>query len=184
MKDHNKNAWTAAMIDRLRELSQTGDTTAVMAETMNREFGLSLSRYSLIGKMRREGIASGNPRKLHTPGQSKKRAKVAAPSIVTDDVPFLPPVKLVVEYVPPGLAPETFLAVGPFKCRQFLPGQDHKSAPEQLVCANPIEPGARRWFCAACSERFSQTGSAAPTEDDGEKFNALRKRSALTGALL
>jgi hypothetical protein len=184
VKDRHMTAWTDAMIDRLRALSQTGETTAEMAVTMNREFCIHLSRYSLIGKMRREGIKSGNPHKLRTPVPAKKRTKVVTPSMVTDDVPFLAPVKLVVEYVPQGRSPETLLAIGPFKCRQFLPGQDHKPAPERLFCANPIEPGARRWFCATCSERFSQPGSAAPTEDDGEKFNALRKRSALTGAML
>lgn len=184
MKDHNKNAWTDAMIERLRVLAATGDTTAVMAVTMNREFGVQLTRYSLIGKMRREGIATGNPRKLHTPGQSKKRTKVAAPAIVTDDVPFLPPVKLVVEYVPAAQNPRTFLEAGQFHCQNFLPDQDHKPAPERLVCANPVNFASRFRFCAACGEHLTSRATKVVLKADSAKHNALRKRSALTGAML
>lgn len=176
--------WTDAMIDRLRALADTGQTTAVMAVAMNREFGVQLSRYSIIGKMHREGIKTGNPYKLQTPGLRKKRSKVVAPPMVTDDPPFLPPVPLAVEYVPPGLNPKPFLNAGQFECQNFLPDQDGKPAPERLVCANPVNFASRFRFCSACGERLTTRATAVVVKDAPLKYRPGRKRSSLTGALL
>ncbi|MCX5569625.1 hypothetical protein [Kaistia nematophila] len=166
--------WTEARLNKLRVLASQGVSAADIA----RELKFWTAKAIRV-KCRAERIKL----KAHR-GAAKKRPKVVAPSIMADDVPFLPPVELVVEYMPAARAPETFLAVGPFKCRQFLPDQDQKPAPDRLVCANPIEPGSRRWFCAACSERFPAPVSADPLEDDAPEFNAARKRSTLTGAVL
>jgi len=184
VKDRNITTWTAAMIERLSALAPTGQTSAVMAEIMNREFGLRLTRYSLIGKMYREGIKSGNPYRLRTPGTKKKRTKVTAPPMVPDDVPFLPPVELVIEYVPAARMPKTFLEAGQFECQNFLPDQDDKPAPERLVCANPVNFASRFRFCAACGEHLTSRATRVVLKAESAKHNALRKRSALTGAML
>jgi len=166
--------WTEARLNKVRVLASKGMSATEMARKLK-----FWTAKAIRTKCREERIKL----KAHK-GVAKKRPKVVAPSIMTDDVPFLLPVELEVEYVPAAQSPETFLAVGPFKCRQFLPDQDQKPAPDRLVCANPIEPGSRRWFCAACSERFPAPVSADPLDDDAPEFNALRKRSTLTGAVL
>lgn len=228
-----KKVWTEQMIDRLRVLAAKGESSADIAATMNREFKMSFTRNSIIGKMQRAEIMSANSPKMNlawTPARlanlrtlaksqltaaeisrklkfwsakairdkcrtegvklkvhkrpARKRPKVVAPSMVTDEVPFLAPVELVVEYVPSARSPKTFRDAGQFACQNFLPDQDHKPAPERLVCANPVNFGSRFRFCATCGERLTVRATRVVIKADPAKFNAARKRSALTGAML
>jgi len=165
--------WTEARVNRLRILAGKGLTVADIARKLK-----FWSAKSIRTKCRAERIKV----KAH---KAPAKPKVAAPPMVTDEVPFLPPAELVVEYVPTGGAPKPFLEAGQFECQYILPGQGEKPAPERLVCANPVNFGSRFRFCAACGERLTTRATVVRIREP--KPNGARpgrKRSVLSGALL
>ncbi|WEK50335.1 MAG: hypothetical protein P0Y66_22280 [Candidatus Kaistia colombiensis] len=166
--------WTPERVDKLRVLASNRMSATEISKALK-----FWSAKVIRNKCRDEKIKL----KAHK-GAAKMPPKVKAPPMATDDVPFLPPVALVVEYVPAARSPKTFLEAGQFECQNFLPDQDSKPAHERLVCANPVNFASRFRFCAACGERLTVRATKVVVRAAPAKFNAARKRSALTGAML
>lgn len=165
--------WTPARIDRLRVLASKDLSVAEISAKLR-----FWSAKAIRGKCRVERIKL----KAH---KTQPRPGGAAPPLATEEVPFLPPAELVVEYVPTGGTPKPFLEAGQFECQYILPGQDTKPAPERLVCANPVNFASRFRFCAACGERLTMRATVVRIREP--KPNGARpgpKRSVLSGALL
>lgn len=163
--------WTPTRLDRLRVLASKGLTVAEISAKLK-----FWSAKAIRTKCRAERIKL----KAH---KKQPRPKVAAPPMVTEEVPFLLPAELIVEYVPTAGAPKPFLEAGQFECQYILPGQDDKPAPERLVCANPVNFASRFRFCAACGERLTMRATVV-REPKPNGAPPGRKRSVLSGALL
>lgn len=165
--------WSRSDVANLRTLAKSGhDDKSIAAELVR------WSVKAIREKARVEGI------KIRTV-RVKAKPKIVAPPMVTEEVPFLPPAELAVEYVPTGGAPKPFLEAGQFECQYILPGQDTKPAPERLVCANQVNFASRFRFCAACGERLTMRATVVRIREP--KHNGARpgrKRSVLSGALL
>ena len=84
--------WSVPMMTRLKQLWQAGDSAKVCAETLNVEFGTSISRNSVIGKINRIGSArdcGAKPGGFRAPRQPKRKEMVPMPQ------PILHPVEAV-----------------------------------------------------------------------------------------
>lgn len=56
--------WTQTIFDRAVALFMAGDSATIVAETLNKEFGLNFTRCAILGKLNRAGISRGKAQPL------------------------------------------------------------------------------------------------------------------------
>lgn len=167
--------WTEPVVATVRRLAADGRSCPEIAAALKADFGFSVSRRTVACKCRRDGIQTAKSPAYRPP--SPKPRKPRTPSLSPVNVPFLPPMPLVREYVPTGRTPVTFLASGDFVCKNFLPDQDRVEAPYRLVCGNPVPLGSRVTFCDACREGMGIHLAGEPRPGDKSLFRFSKVRA-------
>ena len=161
------------------EMCREGAWPAKVRDAIRDQRGIAVTVDAVRRYGKRNGLVFGEYVRPAAPLKPKPKAvkarkppKVAAPELSPVDPPFLPPVKLVREYVPTGRNAVPFIESAEFVCKVFLPGEPVTAA--GLVCGNPVVNPAGYRFCAACSETLF-TRTKAPQRST---FVTLGKRKA------
>lgn len=78
----SENPWDAeGIIERLKDLYEGGTSCSGVANVLSREFGVRISRNSVIGKARRMGFASPNLPRTNPNAEKRRRANAGLSSI-------------------------------------------------------------------------------------------------------
>jgi hypothetical protein len=170
-------AWTDEMFNRLKELMATGISATQVALQINREFGTSFSRNSVIGKAHRAKLDFVG---AHACTIRRKLAKPpAAPKIKRPPpVPFNP-----VKFKPEPLPPPTQLTLDPaLHCDLMTLGDDqcHWMVGDRLYCGAVVS-SSRKSYCSI----HSAVAQRPPTVRQEQHltrapFSNTRRRSRFT----
>ena len=138
--------WTPAMDTRLRELYDTKLTFRVIADRMNADFGLALTRNACIGRGRRLFFPSrGGAPPPPVPKRTRKRKHWTRRKTEAKPKPVAPPLAPV-EPVPGAL---TMLQLGRGTCRW-----PSGTKPPYTYCGEPVH-GDRQYCLAHCQLAYA-----------------------------
>lgn len=133
--------WQDDRVERLKQLFDTNLRTAEIAARLNEEFGTSLSRCAVIGKLHRLKLLY--PKAVPQP----KKPRARKPSALVPRLAGAAFVPRVVN-VSPRMIP--FAELRPGECQYECSGQDLQTSEvaKFLFCGNPVKAGSR--FCIQC----------------------------------
>lgn len=116
------NIWTQEVVDALVLYWKT-DSAAQIAARLSHQFGLALSRSSVIGKIHRLGLSA--PQRVRARKEPTQRKTYVRKPSMASSTPEPEPVEVICDVVSLN---KTLIELGPFACR-YIAGDPRDEAP-------------------------------------------------------